>query len=187
MPMIFPSSPAVGQVFSSGGRSWVWTGSTWDSPSDQNRTALPIGGTTGQMLTKASNADYVTQWTSRPNSGAATMGYQLLTTTYQSYITVSMTCTGRPVVVAFSAIHANMNSGANREVSLRAQLDGVTVGYELGGLFSVLLSGAAAATSDGATFIITPSAGTRSFTFQARANNNSSCAVYAGQLSVFEI
>lgn len=33
MPMVFPSSPTVGQVFSSGGRSWVWTGSTWDSPS----------------------------------------------------------------------------------------------------------------------------------------------------------
>ena len=33
MPMVFPTSPAVGQVFSSGGRSWVWTGSTWDSPS----------------------------------------------------------------------------------------------------------------------------------------------------------
>lgn len=32
MPMVFPSSPTVGQVFSSGGRSWVWTGSTWDSP-----------------------------------------------------------------------------------------------------------------------------------------------------------
>jgi len=33
MPMVFPTSPAVGQVFTSGGRSWVWTGSTWDSPS----------------------------------------------------------------------------------------------------------------------------------------------------------
>jgi hypothetical protein len=187
MPILFPTSPTVGQVFTSGGRSWVWSGATWDSPSAENRGALAIGGTTGQMLTKVSNADYETQWTSRPNSGAATMGYQLLTTTYQSYITVSMTCTGRPVVVAFSAIHANMNSGANRDVSLRAQLDGVTVGYELGGLFSVLLSGAAAATSDGATFIVTPSAGTRSFTFQARANANSSCAAYAAQLSVFEV
>jgi hypothetical protein len=33
MPIDFPSSPTVGQVFSSSGRSWVWTGSTWDSPS----------------------------------------------------------------------------------------------------------------------------------------------------------
>jgi hypothetical protein len=33
MPMVFPTSPTVGQVFSSGGRSWVWNGTTWDSPS----------------------------------------------------------------------------------------------------------------------------------------------------------
>jgi hypothetical protein len=33
MPMVFPASPTVGQVFSSGGRSWIWTGTTWDSPS----------------------------------------------------------------------------------------------------------------------------------------------------------
>ena len=33
MAILFPTSPTVGQVFSSGGRSWVWTGSTWDSPS----------------------------------------------------------------------------------------------------------------------------------------------------------
>jgi hypothetical protein len=35
MAMVFPTSPTVGQVFSSGGRSWVWTGSTWDSPAGQ--------------------------------------------------------------------------------------------------------------------------------------------------------
>jgi len=33
MPILFPTSPTVGQVFTSGGRSWVWTGTTWDSPS----------------------------------------------------------------------------------------------------------------------------------------------------------
>jgi hypothetical protein len=35
MPMVFPTSPVVGQVFSSGGRSWVWNGATWDSPAGQ--------------------------------------------------------------------------------------------------------------------------------------------------------
>ena len=43
MPMVFPTSPTVGQVFSSGGRSWVWTGSTWDSPSAANALQVPIG------------------------------------------------------------------------------------------------------------------------------------------------
>jgi hypothetical protein len=36
--MLFPTSPAIGQVFTSGGRSWVWTGSTWDSPARDNPT-----------------------------------------------------------------------------------------------------------------------------------------------------
>jgi hypothetical protein len=35
MPMVFPTSPTVGQVFTSGGRSWVWNGSAWDSPAGQ--------------------------------------------------------------------------------------------------------------------------------------------------------
>jgi hypothetical protein len=36
MPMLFPTSPAIGQVFTSGGRSWVWSGATWDSPGATN-------------------------------------------------------------------------------------------------------------------------------------------------------
>ena len=32
MAMVFPTSPTVGQVFTSSGRSWVWNGTTWDSP-----------------------------------------------------------------------------------------------------------------------------------------------------------
>jgi hypothetical protein len=44
MPMVFPTSPIVGQVFTSGGRSWVWNGSTWDSPrSDNPPIAIPYG------------------------------------------------------------------------------------------------------------------------------------------------
>jgi hypothetical protein len=40
--MVFPSSPTVGQVFSSGGRSWVWNGATWDSPARDNPTIQGI-------------------------------------------------------------------------------------------------------------------------------------------------
>jgi hypothetical protein len=35
MAMVFPTSPTVGQVFTSGGRSWVWNGSAWDAPAGQ--------------------------------------------------------------------------------------------------------------------------------------------------------
>jgi hypothetical protein len=42
--MVFPTSPVVGQVFTSGGRSWVWNGSTWDAPrSDNPPLAIPTG------------------------------------------------------------------------------------------------------------------------------------------------
>jgi hypothetical protein len=43
MPMLFPTSPTVGQVFTSGGRSWVWTGATWDSPTATNTLLAPYG------------------------------------------------------------------------------------------------------------------------------------------------
>jgi hypothetical protein len=38
--MVFPTSPIVGQVFTSGGRSWVWSGATWDSPARDNPTIV---------------------------------------------------------------------------------------------------------------------------------------------------
>jgi hypothetical protein len=40
MAIVFPTSPTVGQVFTSGGRSWVWNGSTWDSPARDNPTIV---------------------------------------------------------------------------------------------------------------------------------------------------
>ena len=43
MAMVFPTSPTVGQVFTSGGRSWVWNGSAWDSPSATNTLLAPYG------------------------------------------------------------------------------------------------------------------------------------------------
>ena len=41
--MVFPTSPTVGQVFTSGGRSWVWTGSSWDAPTTNNALQIPFG------------------------------------------------------------------------------------------------------------------------------------------------
>jgi hypothetical protein len=51
MPMVFPTSPTVGQVFSSGGRSWVWTGSTWDSPSSATAALSGLTLITNQSFT----------------------------------------------------------------------------------------------------------------------------------------
>ena len=52
MPMLFPTSPTVGQVFTSGGRSWVWSGATWDSPTATNTLLAPYG------LTHINTTDY---------------------------------------------------------------------------------------------------------------------------------
>jgi hypothetical protein len=43
MAILFPTSPTVGEVFVSGNRSWVWSGSTWDAPSATNVLQVPIG------------------------------------------------------------------------------------------------------------------------------------------------
>jgi hypothetical protein len=43
MPILFPTSPTLGQVFTSGGRSWVWSGATWDSPTAANTALAPYG------------------------------------------------------------------------------------------------------------------------------------------------
>jgi hypothetical protein len=49
--MVFPTSPTVGQVFSSGGRSWVWTGSTWDAPAGSPFVAPGLTLVTSQSFT----------------------------------------------------------------------------------------------------------------------------------------
>jgi hypothetical protein len=58
MAIIFPTSPVVGQVFASGGRSWIWNGSAWDSPRTDNLQNIPslVGGNTftGNQNTNAS-------------------------------------------------------------------------------------------------------------------------------------
>ena len=43
MPILFPTSPTLGQVFTSGGRSWVWNGSAWDAPTATNTLLAPYG------------------------------------------------------------------------------------------------------------------------------------------------
>jgi hypothetical protein len=68
MPILFPTSPTVGQVFTSGGRSWVWSGATWDSPTATNTLLAPYGlefiatatntNTTGVIMSNVFSSKY---------------------------------------------------------------------------------------------------------------------------------
>lgn len=72
----FPNNPIVNQTFTVGDRTWKWTGSSWDivlvttitGPQGPQGLAgtpgegVPVGGTTGQILTKSSSSNYDTTW-----------------------------------------------------------------------------------------------------------------------------
>jgi microcystin-dependent protein len=59
MAMVFPTSPTVGQVFSSGGRSWVWNGAAWDSPSAANIFFFVPAGQITQYAGSAAPSGYL--------------------------------------------------------------------------------------------------------------------------------
>jgi hypothetical protein len=71
MPAIdFPNSPSINETFTVGERTWKWTGTAWDvvvttqvtGATGATGPGVAAGGTTGQILSKTSSADYATQW-----------------------------------------------------------------------------------------------------------------------------
>lgn len=82
MAIDFPNSPQVDDTFTVDAKTWTWTGSTWDlvvgpgptgpqgpqgptgpqGPQGPQGAGVPVAGATGQVLTKASNSNYDTQW-----------------------------------------------------------------------------------------------------------------------------
>lgn len=92
MPIDFPNSPTINDIYTVDGRSWRWTGSVWESvtvtisgptgpagvvqqtsaPSNTSvlwldtdevpDVPVPAGGATGQVLAKASATDYDSEW-----------------------------------------------------------------------------------------------------------------------------
>lgn len=57
--IVFPSSPTVGQIFTSGDRSWQWTGSTWDSYGFPMGATAPVTYTDGNYGIDQSGFDHV--------------------------------------------------------------------------------------------------------------------------------
>lgn len=75
MPAIdFPNSPSVNQTFTVGERTWKWTGTAWDvvvttqvtGATGATGPGVAAGGSTTQILAKASSTDYDTQWVDKP-------------------------------------------------------------------------------------------------------------------------
>lgn len=76
----FPNNPQVNDVFTVGDRTWKWTGTTWDAQvtlevvgptGPQGEQGIPgegvaPGGSTDQVLAKASNDNYDTTWVDLP-------------------------------------------------------------------------------------------------------------------------
>ncbi|MGL4998044.1 MAG: phage tail protein [Cetobacterium sp.] len=110
-----------------------------------------------------------------------------LTTGYVTYVTTTITASARPVVVNLSATYANGNSGANRTADFRVQMDGVTVGEELTGLYSPYVASLSTPINVADTFVVTPTAGSRTFTLQAKASVGSAVTLNRASLAVSEM
>lgn len=55
MPLDFPDSPSVNDLFASGGKTWIWTGSSWQAY--RGNTSVTLAGTetlTNKTLTSPS-------------------------------------------------------------------------------------------------------------------------------------
>jgi hypothetical protein len=162
--------------------------------------AVANGGTGATTLTsgaylKGAGTGAITSQVGIPKSDiptpvAATSRYTaggIMSTSYGTFVTVTITSNGRPTVINMSGTYTNANSGANRIVDFRVQMDGVTVGQELVGLYSPLVSGGGSPLTAADTFLITPTAGSRTFTLQAKANNVSSVGLNRASLTVYEL
>jgi hypothetical protein len=158
---------------------WLDTDEVLDIP-------VPPGGTAGQVLTKASSTDYDSVWqTPTKASGSAAGGSLILGTDLNTArLTVTLTCSGSPVVVAYNARYWNANSGGNRIASFIARLDGTDIG--VGAIDQwVELTGSNEFISE--VILVTPTAGLRTFTFHTAANIGSAVVIQSSSLIVYEI
>jgi hypothetical protein len=185
MPMVFPTSPIVGQVFTSGGRSWVWTGATWDSPTATNTLLAPYGlefvkeqivgtGVASVTVTEAFNStydDYLILLTG--GSGSGNLSLQLGSTTtgyyaggYINFFVGTFNGEAQSNANAFSRVARASSAGSigiievfQPFVARRTFVSYKGATYETGG-FAWQGSGFVDNTISYTSFILTPNVGT---------------------------
>jgi microcystin-dependent protein len=140
-----------------------------------------VNNTQNTRLTSLETVTTPVAATSRYTAGG------ILGTSYTTYVTVTITATGRPVLINMSAVYSNANSSANRTVDFRVQMDGVTLNEELTGLHSPWVSGNQSPLTTADNFLVTPTAGSRTFTLQSRASNVSSIGLFRASLVVTQL
>jgi hypothetical protein len=192
----------AGAVYQASAPSSPQTGDVWvDSDAvagvlNQNDYLLKADAEapSGYLLKTDATANYYTKTESNnryPTKVVAGSGVYsaggLLTTTYENFVSFNLVCTGRPVLVNFSITFNNSNSGANRQVKVKANLDGTIIGHEITDLTALLISGSSSVATSAHSFIVTPSAGTRSFTLQVAASANSSCGLNRASMTAVEL
>lgn len=58
----FPNNPTVGQVFTSGSRSWVWTGTVWDAKPYGLIPQSDVANLTSDLASKASASEIISSF-----------------------------------------------------------------------------------------------------------------------------
>jgi hypothetical protein len=177
---VAPAAPTNGDEWfnTNDGNLYVYytdvDGSQWVQVKSDATLSSTLGNRVTALETHASG-------TSRYTAGA------ILGTSYSTFATVTITSTGRPIKIDGSVTYNNANSGGNKTVDWRVQLDGVTLNEELTGLISVWVSGQATPTTSADFFLTTPTAGSRTITLQAKASASSSVGLTRASLTVVEL
>lgn len=109
-----------------------------------------------------------------------------LTTSYVTYFSVTVTTTGRPLLVNYYFVYSNQDSGAYRTIDVRTQLDGGTVGQTRTLGASLVAGQAHKLTASGSHLLTSLAAGEHTFVVQALASNAASVAIREGELTVLE-
>jgi hypothetical protein len=141
----------------------------------------------GALAIRTLGSSVDTSMAGKPKASGTYTANGTLTTSYASYLTISLTTSTRPVYVFFSATANNANSGAQQTFDVRAQIDGVTIGNEINTIRAMLVSGAGASFTTSHAFLLTPTAGAKTFTLQVKASAAGSVTLPYAQLVVFEI